>query len=82
MFGSAKYIVLDRWGHATDAMIIFPASMNHSAVAKNFGGRENVLSAGFICVENGKFRCHGRSQSLGIGSSENDDLLVKIMMGI
>jgi hypothetical protein len=82
----SKYIILG--GEKTTMMftpIVFPEHMQHVSVAERFGGKENVLSAGFIkvSVQDGdvKVTCWGESKSLGIKSDgENDARFIRIML--
>ena len=81
MFDRAKYIMLDQWGYASDALIIFPASMSHVNTASNFGGKDNVLSAGFITIDiDGKPKCYGESRSLGVKSRPEDTTIAQFLL--
>ena len=66
--------------------IVFPEHMDHSKVAEGFGGKDNVVSAGFVRVgvdDEGGIRvvCWGKSQSLGLESAGEDDaVFIKIML--
>ena len=67
MYGdNGKYIVVkDTYGENT---YIFPAIVNHSAMARNVGGE--IISAGFI---NYRLECYGESVTLKVKAREKED---------
>ncbi len=67
-----KYIIVD-YG-VCDTPILFPCYLNHFDVARGFGGKKNVTSAGFFEVgakptkedsENIEVSVFGKSETLG-----------------
>lgn len=67
-----KYIVVENF---TESVIIFPETLQHKDVAGNM----KVISAGFCYLPdeyNPKSSTFGKSVSLGIGSREEDSLLI------
>ena len=62
--------------HKKLGFILFEGSVPHAEVASQFGGREEVLSAGFVFAPAGEPRCLGHSGTLNLGTqaSDADDL--------
>ena len=70
-----KYIMLKEAGQyaSCHVPILFPAALTHAEVAKHFGGADNVVSAGFVSVQqDGTHRTRGESISLKVSSREED----------
>ena len=75
-----------------EIMIVFPAVVNHSDVARRLCGKDAVVSAGFLDIgvsppadgfthPTPNFHCYGESESLGgIKSREEDSALAKRML--
>jgi hypothetical protein len=77
---AAKYIIWDLHGMA-DKIIVFDESISHLSMADSFGRKELIVSAGFVRFRPSKnggvvARCSGESETLGIGSREEDSELV------
>lgn len=75
-----KYIIVDCMGKFanTEGPIIFPEFEAHSVLANRYGGKNHVISAGFVIVSvtnnsQVKIHCHGESVSLGIESRPEED---------
>jgi hypothetical protein len=89
----AKYIIIKtahtKFSKIDNVPIIFPNILNHSEMAEKFGGKENIVSAGFISiypsyndqgeVEEITYVPYGESISLGIKSREEDKKLIKYL---
>lgn len=62
--------------HKKLGFILFEGSVPHVAVADHFGGREEVVSAGFVFSPAGEAKCLGHSGTLNLGASacDTDDL--------
>jgi hypothetical protein len=80
-----KYVIFKelegQYGAIYNVPIIFPDVLTHVDLADSHGGKENVLSAGFLSVgqdENGNpsYRTYGESISLGVKSRPEDKRLV------
>lgn len=54
----------------------------HVANAAQQEDRNPVLSAGFADIANGKVRCYGRSDSLGIASAPHDSEVIAEMLDL
>jgi hypothetical protein len=76
-----KYIVYDNGMYS--APVIFPDSEDHGEFAfRIVNKREDVLSAGFVEIVDGKARAFGRSTSLQLeADSERDSHLINRMLG-
>ena len=66
-----KYIIVEVMG--ADTPILFPSFINHCDIARGFGGKKNVISAGFFEVgakptkkdpENIEVSVFGKSETL------------------
>lgn len=55
---------------------------NMSVFVKQKAGNDEILSAGFVQFKNGKAFCSGNSQSLGLGSLEEDSGLLSQQLGM
>ncbi len=83
---NGKYIIVGE----QEAPILFPTFMNHNDVAKGFGGKDQVVSAGFFEVgaektkkdpDNISVCVYGKSDSLNKGiRSEKDSWLIQRML--
>jgi hypothetical protein len=69
-----------------DNIVMFPASMGHDDVAKAFGGKDNVVSAGFVsvapdCDDPGEVqvKTYGESHTLQKKPDPRDDRLLRMM---
>ncbi len=65
-----KYIVVD--DGMNEVIVVFPELLQHNDVAKGF---PLVVSGGFIDFVFGKFRCHGKSTSLGLEARREDAVI-------
>lgn len=69
----AKYITYIS-GFGTKTGVIFSKIENHSNVAASLGlTQDEIIGAGFCEIADGKIIAYGKSISLGVESSENDD---------
>ena len=85
--GDTKYVILNevktQYGEAFEVPIIFPDVLTHEIVANHFGGKANVVSAGFVAVGSDmdykmRYGTYGESVSLGVKSrGERDDKIVR-----
>ncbi len=76
-----KYIRYDTGLY--ESVIIFDHITQHQEVAQKMRSIESVVSAGFVDIVDGKFRCYGRSISLDIGSKPIEDAAyVNRIMGV
>lgn len=76
MSGSKYFVTIIR---GKEVMIIFPDTQSHKEMAlwtRFFG---NIVSAGFVWQSDSGSYCHGKSDSLGIGSRPEDDKLLAAM---
>ena len=62
----------------SDDILIFPNHMTHSSVAAGF----NVISAGFLTIQDGKVGCFGRSVSLNVDSRDEDTAIAARALGL
>lgn len=64
-----KYIRVDGLG-----FVLFPRTdvVAHSRAAQLFGRAGEIISAGFVSFPDGKPRCFGMSESIGIGGLPDD----------
>ncbi len=69
--------------------ILFPAHLTHEEVAKGFGGKESIFSAGFFEVSakpdeednyNISVSVYGKSTSLNLISTPNDVFFIKKLL--
>jgi len=69
--------------HETKGFFLFPKSdlVWHSAVGR-FLGNSKILSAGFVSFGSDGPACYGASESLGIGSREDDTESLRREMGL
>ena len=83
---NAKYIILDtvhtQFGESFNVPIIFPDCLTHTDVANNYGGKDNVVSAGFVQISSDSdgmntYHAYGDSISLGKKSEENDSYIIR-----
>jgi len=77
-----KYIILQNVGCFFDCPIIFPTTLQHDMVSSKFGGKDNVVSAGFVSIQQDSnstsgFNCHGESVSLKKQSKVEDGKIIK-----
>ena len=79
MMYMGKYIMM-KGGLATETPYIFLGTEDHSTVARAVGGVDNVLSAGFVYLDDGKVYCTGKSKTLDIGPRDVDSELIKMML--
>ncbi len=83
MITNSKYIVFDSFW--VEQAIVFPETMTHRQIA-NFVGMSKVISAGFISlgIENGGISVYpyGKSDSLEIGSRDEDVIHLRRTLGI
>jgi hypothetical protein len=79
-----KYIVFESIGLAELVPIIFPSFVQHIDVANNFGGVDNVSSAGMVSFasdcEGVTVECFGDSKSLRKSIHNEDGKLIKRAM--
>lgn len=95
MSDRVKYIIVEINGLETP--VLFPNWVEHHHVAQAFGGKDRVLSAGFVDIEGDpeplgkaseifpsrhglKVSCHGRSQTLGKESKDNDRIFIQNLL--
>jgi hypothetical protein len=72
-----KYIVYDN-DQIPVSIIIFPMFIKHDDMWRNFQYQNNnseVISAGFIKIDNNQFFCHGKSIGLGVSARVEDSIL-------
>ena len=70
-----KYIILDDLNGILDIPILFPVFIQHIDMANKFGGKENVISAGIVLLNNDNDVIIERgSISLGIEPDNRKDL--------
>ncbi len=64
-----KYVVFKRHDSNVEHIVVFTEGLVHKFVAEHLRASE-VVSAGFVFVdiERGVIQCHGRSETLNIGS--------------
>ena len=81
MAARTKYIILKKvqedYSTVTDVPIIFSDMLTHANVARQWGGKDNVASAGFVSVTedwDGTITCEawGKSTSIGVASRDED----------
>ena len=74
-----KYIVFDLMESPT--VVLFPPHVSHADMAHRFRPIK-PLSAGFVQWDDSRreFACYGRSDSLGLGSAEEDSFYVNRVM--
>jgi hypothetical protein len=96
-YGQTKYVVMkerltdfrgdpveDEDGKFIDREIIyvFPNQIIHRSFANKIGSRRRVVGAGFVGKQqDGSHFCHGKSESLGVESRNEDTALLRIMLG-
>lgn len=82
---NVKYIMLGKKGSMMHTPILFPEHLEHIDVANKFGGKENIVSAGFTSIGIGAdgemdASCWGESVSLGMSAdSKKDAAFIKRM---
>lgn len=73
-----KYIVVEG-PFGRENILIFPPHIIHSDVAMGY----NVISAGFLTIQDGKVGCFGYSTSLNVRSrGEEDSFLASQALGL
>ncbi len=85
---NGKYIIVEVMG--ADTPILFPCYLNHCDVARGFGGKKKILSAGFFEVgakptkedpENIEVSVFGKSETLGKKvNEENDSIFIQKLL--
>ncbi len=85
---NGKYIIVEVMG--ADTPILFPSFINHCDIARGFGGKKNVISAGFFEVgakptkkdpENIEVSVFGKSETLGKEADvENDPRFIQRLL--
>jgi len=71
IYGKFKYIVIKN-NYEIETPIIFPESLSHDSFKNNF----NIISAGFVTIDNDQVISFGESTSLRLKSRpEDSDLL-------
>ncbi len=78
---TTKYIVIRHPQHALEVLIMFPEFILHSDFYQDYNVECEIVSAGFILVDNGEFICHGESVSLAVKSRPKDSTLANEMFG-
>lgn len=78
MTNKMKYIIVDNGMY--ESAILFDYMTQHDAMAAKVGG--TVKSAGFVEIDDGEFRCFGKSLSLNIASRPTDSEYVSKIMGV
>ena len=80
MYGdNPKYIVIE--GSMTDDIFIFPNYKDHSEVAFALKGFGEVVSAGFVYIDEDNVKCFGQSASLKLQARDVDSLLAQKALG-
>jgi len=64
-----KYIVIKHPKYPIDTLIMFPEYIPHN----DYDVHGQIISAGFVLINNGEFICHGESISLGVKSRPAED---------
>ena len=78
MYTQCKYVVLqqEKDGYVRENIYIFPSTVVHKTVAKRMRG--TAVAAGFVARDrDGKLYCRGNSESLRVGSREEDTTLLR-----
>ena len=69
--------------HKKLGFVLFEGSVGHDEVARSLGGREQVMSAGFVFAPGVVLKCLGHSSSLDLSSGPSDESdLVSRMAGV
>jgi len=81
-----KYIHFDNVGGIPDIIVIFPECLKHDFIARRLApvGMENpadnVLSAGFVSIQDEQASCYGESTSLKKKSDPEDTAMLQRML--
>ena len=59
--------------HKTLGFVLFEPSVRHDDVAATLGGRDQIVSAGFVFAPAADLRCLGHSSSLQLAAAPNDE---------
>lgn len=76
---TTKYIVIRHPLHAMEVLVMFPEFVLHSDFHRDYDVEGEIVSAGFILLDNGEFICHGESVSLKVKSRPEDSALANEM---
>jgi len=87
-----KYIMVRRWETERSERvylftpILFPEMVGHDDMAKLFGGKDAIASAGFVRItvdENGvkHHEPYGESESLGKKANPKDAMIMNVLLG-
>jgi hypothetical protein len=69
-----KYLILSNY-----RPILFPCEISHRDIASRFMDYQ-IVSAGFVKLENGKVVTYGESISLGLKAKETDAKIIETLM--
>ena len=78
MYSQCKYVVLEQEfdGNIRENIYVFPSNVVHKSVAVRMKGK--AVSAGFVAKDrDGRLYCRGNSESLRVGSREEDNILLR-----
>ena len=69
-----KYIIVEDFS-GQPVPFLFPHRVDHVDMREQLPYRK-ILSAGFVILEDGAFRCYGESRELGVCAREDDALCI------
>lgn len=65
-----------------EVIYIFPSNIVHRDFANKIVPRSRWRGAGFVSKQvDGKHFCHGKSESMGVASRPEDNVLLNILLG-
>lgn len=73
-FASHALLKMKYIRHRKLGFILFESTVPHDELAARIGGREDVLSAGFVFTPAADFRCLGHSGTLNLGAAPSDGI--------
>lgn len=86
MFHKGKYVVGRMRGAtmSTDKpfALVFPETVVHAEIARRVFVPDTVIAAGFFVVTGERVRQYGRSESLNVGSRQEDQALLEQALGL
>jgi len=82
-----KYIHFDNVGGIPDMIVIFPECLKHDFMARRLAPpnmennpADNVISAGFVSIQDERASCFGESTSLKKKSAPEDTHMLHLML--
>jgi hypothetical protein len=71
--GSSRLFNMKYLRHKTLGFILFEPSVRHDDVAATLGGKDQIVSAGFVFAPAADLKCLGHSSSLQLAAAPNDE---------